>query len=281
MHFKTRCDCQILRFCGVRAVHAYYEDRKAPFDLFISERTEFFSHLHHHVELLFALEGKVDITANGVQTLLNKGDLAIVFPHIVHSYGNAGRCKALLAIFSPDMVYGYSRTLAKMLPASPIIRADALHPDIPHLLNSLAATPRPGPGLLQGYLQVIVGRALESLALAPRREGEAQSLQTRLLDYIGEHYREPLDLDGVAAALDVSKYHLSRCFAQKIGCGFNQYLNTMRAQYAQSLLRETGLTITEACYEAGFESLSTFYRAFRATFGGPPGSLPQQRPTTA
>ena len=262
-------------------MHAYYEDRKAPFDLFCAEQMEFFAHLHRHVELLFVREGQVRITVNGVQTLLEKGDLAVVFPHTVHSYGECGKNQALLVIFSPDMVYGYSRILAKMLPTSAVIRADALHPDIPHLLNSLEGAPWPAPGLLQGYLQVVMGRALEGLALEPRREGEAQTLQTRLLDYIGEHYREPLDLDGIAAALGVSKYHLSRCFAQKIGCGFNQYLNTMRAQYAQSLLRDTPLTITEACYEAGFESLSTFYRAFRATFGGPPGSFPQQGATTA
>ena len=73
---------------------------------------------------------------------------------------------------------------------------------------------------------------------------------------------EPLTLDNLAHHLGVSKYQISRFFSQKIGCNFSTYLNALRVQHAEKLLTATDFPVTEICYLAGFESLSTFYRVF-------------------
>lgn len=39
----------------------------------------------------------------------------------------------------------------------------------------------------------------------------------RARDHLDRHYREPLDLDGVAAVARVSKFHFVRCFESAYG----------------------------------------------------------------
>ena len=114
--------------------------------------------------------------------------------------------------------------------------------------------------LLQGYLSVILGQILNHTELVEREK--TVSFLPELLTYLSKHFMEPLTLDNLAHHLGVSKYQISRFFSQKIGCNFSTYLNALRVQHAEKLLTATDFPVTEICYLAGFESLSTFYRVF-------------------
>ena len=78
---------------------------------------------------------------------------------------------------------------------------------------------------------------------------------------------ENLSLDDVSHEFGISKYHISRCFSQKIGCSFTNYLNALRIQNANKMLLTTELPVTDISYQSGFESLSTFYRVFQQFHG--------------
>ena len=80
-----------------------------------------------------------------------------------------------------------------------------------------------------------------------------------------------MTLESAARAAGIGKYRASRLFSGRVGCRFNAYLNALRIRYACELLRTTGRPVTEIAHLCGFESQSTFYRAFGAERGISPG----------
>ncbi len=92
----------------------------------------------------------------------------------------------------------------------------------------------------------------------------------RARDLIDRHYAEPLDLQSLAAAAGISKYHFLRSFAAEYGQTPAQYLCHRRIERAQDLLRATNLTVTEICYLVGFSSLGSFSSKFRDLVGVSP-----------
>jgi AraC-like DNA-binding protein len=89
-------------------------------------------------------------------------------------------------------------------------------------------------------------------------------------DHIDRGYREPLDLDGVAAVAGVSKYHFIRCFEAAYGETPMRYLTRRRIERAQDLLRSANLTVTEVCMAVGFASLGSFSAKFTRIVGESP-----------
>jgi len=89
----------------------------------------------------------------------------------------------------------------------------------------------------------------------------------RARDVADRNYAEPLDLDELAAAAGVSKYHFLRCFAAEYGETPMQYVARRRIERATDLLRATNLTVTEVCGLVGYSSLGTFSRRFTELVG--------------
>ena len=89
-------------------------------------------------------------------------------------------------------------------------------------------------------------------------------------DLADSDYAEPLDLDELAAAAGVSKFHFLRCFAATYGKTPAVYLAERRVERAQDLLRATNLTVTEVCMLVGYTSLGSFSSKFRSLVGVSP-----------
>ena len=92
----------------------------------------------------------------------------------------------------------------------------------------------------------------------------------RARDLADRHYAQALDLDALAAAAHVSRYHFARSFAATYGETPMRYLTRRRIERAQDLLRSANLTVTEICMLVGFASLGSFSSRFRELVGEAP-----------
>jgi AraC-like DNA-binding protein len=92
----------------------------------------------------------------------------------------------------------------------------------------------------------------------------------RARDLADRHFADPLDLDRLADAAHVSKFHFTRSFAEAYGETPMRYLTQRRIERAQDLLRSANLTVTEVCMLVGFSSLGSFSSTFRRLVGETP-----------
>ncbi|MCT4643342.1 MAG: AraC family transcriptional regulator [Carboxylicivirga sp.] len=87
-----------------------------------------------------------------------------------------------------------------------------------------------------------------------------------LRNYMDNNLNEDLNLDLFSRIRFVSKYHLLRLFKRYYGQTPNQYLINKRIEKAKEYIRK-GLSVSEACYEVGFESLGSFSSLFKRKTG--------------
>ncbi|MCR5772010.1 MAG: AraC family transcriptional regulator [Butyrivibrio sp.] len=93
---------------------------------------------------------------------------------------------------------------------------------------------------------------------------------SNICSYISEHFTQDLSLEKAAAFAGFSKYHFERIFNEYTGMTFYQYLQQMRINYAQMLLSNPELSVTDIAYQSGFASGTAFTRAFKKSTGYPP-----------
>jgi AraC-like DNA-binding protein len=93
---------------------------------------------------------------------------------------------------------------------------------------------------------------------------------TRARAYIAEHQCEVLSLAQVAQAANMSTFYFCKSFRRATGLTFTDYVARVRVEQVKQLLLNPHKRVSEAAYEAGFQSLSQFNRAFRRVAGEPP-----------
>ena len=76
----------------------------------------------------------------------------------------------------------------------------------------------------------------------------------------------------LAEAAGFSAFHFSRMFAGMVGESPGEFLRRLRLERAASALRSRE-RVTEVAFDAGYESLEAFSRAFRAAFGCAPSDF--------
>ena len=69
-----------------------------------------------------------------------------------------------------------------------------------------------------------------------------------------------------------SRFHLVRAFRLAYRETPHRYQVRRRIEKAKSLLAEPGLSVTDVCFEVGFESLGSFCSLFKAMVGWTPSA---------
>ncbi|EGG34923.1 response regulator transcription factor [Paenibacillus sp. HGF5] len=98
----------------------------------------------------------------------------------------------------------------------------------------------------------------------------------RLLEYIKDHYADPITLTGVARQFHFNASYLSSYFASYNGEGFSEYLNKIRLEKAMELLLTTELTISEISASVGYSDQSYFTKVFKKQTGISPSQFRRQ-----
>ena len=109
------------------------------------------------------------------------------------------------------------------------------------------------------------------------REEKAESpMIARARAYIADHQSDELSLKEVARAVNTSAFYFCKMFKQAIGLTFTDYLARVRVEKVKNLLLNPHKRVSEAAFEAGFQSLSQFNRVFKKIEGMSPSDFRDQ-----
>ncbi len=90
--------------------------------------------------------------------------------------------------------------------------------------------------------------------------------------YIHANYNETPDVNKVASSVHLSTPAFCRYFKKQTKITFTDFVNQYRITQAKTLLLKDK-TVSEACYEVGFESLSYFNKLFKKLAGENPSAF--------
>ena len=99
----------------------------------------------------------------------------------------------------------------------------------------------------------------------------------RVSKYIQDHYQGTITLSEIADVASMTEQSFSRWFRQTSGLTFVDYLMQLRTTVASNLLINTNKAMTEVAEESGFNSSSSFNRAFLKIKGCSPREFRKKR----
>lgn len=197
------------------------------------------SHWHERIELLYVLEGSLDVLCGDLSATVRGGDVVVINPNQLHAASSGEDGVKYYALRIDDRVLLNlcdDETAARFI--RPIVRRKAQFctfirdEQIVQILQDLIAEydAKEEAGEL-----MIRGDILRLFAVLSRRyrrsENDLSVVRGRfedVLTYVGEHFTEDLTTETVARRFSFNKSHFCRCFRSQTGMPFLHYLNQLR-----------------------------------------------------
>lgn len=96
---------------------------------------------------------------------------------------------------------------------------------------------------------------------------------TKAHNYMMENFKHELDINECALHIGMTASSFCRFFKKQTNVTFSVYLNYLRINFAQKLLRNTDMAIKEIGYECGYSSIVYFNQKFKKLTGVSPGDF--------
>ncbi|MEY3060042.1 MAG: hypothetical protein RL000_1394 [Bacteroidota bacterium] len=263
----------------VQALEKITPDENSSFHLMVNPRLHdfFFWHFHPEIELVF-LDG-ADGTRHVGDHLspFYKSDLVLIGPYIPHLNFDYG----IKTDYEKTVLHLQEDFLTDMLERTPELQEiTKLFQDAAHgIVYGDQVKEEVGPRLkklnrLSGFTQFLEVLHIFHLLATTSDKQLLHELpyQNRVHKKEQERLRKIITIEEAAATANLGKEAFCRYFRKMTRLSFIEFLNLYRVNQSKRILR-LGKSITEACYNSGFESLSYFNRVFKKLAGETPSAF--------
>lgn len=102
------------------------------------------------------------------------------------------------------------------------------------------------------------------------RNSDSLSLRNKVAEYIKDNYTRSLTVKEIARHLYIHPSYLGQQINTWFGCGYNEYLHTMRMREAGKRIAETDVKIYKIAADLGYRSYNSFLEQFISFFSMKP-----------
>jgi AraC-like DNA-binding protein/mannose-6-phosphate isomerase-like protein (cupin superfamily) len=254
------------------------------------------NHCHTHLELIYIIEGKIEIFIDGKSKMCQKGDLVFIpmlKPHAISDFNHLSSKHIILQV-SPELLKDNTdftdqsilslgekieskisvkinnenilKILLKMQHISEdiIVQDSFMGQDYTYDKNKVENVWK-----LKGLVFELFSYLLEDeiIHFSTNNDkfedlNELSCIQPVLQHMINQP-EENISMEKGAEIANMSYYNFSRTFKRLLGYSFVNYKNLLRIRYAEELLHGTSKSITEIASLLNFGNISYFNRIFK------------------
>jgi AraC-like DNA-binding protein len=201
------------------------------------------------------------------------GDLLVLFPGMVHSYGPRHPGQAwseAFLVFHGDCFAALERD--GLLDRGRPVWSPGLVPPLVQAFDALIAGHRDGAGGDQRLTVARIHLLLAEMALADRQAGAADPLAAAKAG-LAARLDEPLDLERLAADAGLGYEAFRKRFAASEGVPPARWRQQRRIERAKALLAESDATLADIAARLGYCDQFFFSRQFKRVAGVTPGAF--------
>lgn len=247
-------------------------------------------HLHDGFEILFLMRGRTNYEFEGGRTVeLPGGHFLVVPPAVRHRGQQDIRAPGLicgLALrpleiadsgrtpFAPDDIARLQRAYQRAAGSAHAMDA-SLEWLVLRLLAQLGEFPSsPDPAAASAALRALICVVLTETS---RRVAAPPTVPDpnvgAAMAFLAEHSQEANGTDQLARLLGLGRTRVFEVFRSQTGLTPHDYLQRLRVEHAEDLLRRTGRSVTDIALEAGFGSGAHLANVFRRYVGQTPSAF--------
>lgn len=94
-----------------------------------------------------------------------------------------------------------------------------------------------------------------------------------ILQYIESHFNEDLTIGMLSRIANMSKYYFCHSFKELTGKTFTEYLNIIRINKSELMLKSTNMNVTEVATACGYNALNYYSRLYKKYKSIPPSKV--------
>jgi AraC-like DNA-binding protein len=113
-------------------------------------------------------------------------------------------------------------------------------------------------------------KSLSSIGFQPSVDDQLSDRMEVIYNYSVAHFKKGISLEEIASVAHLSHKSFCRYFKSRTRKTYSRFLQELRVGNACKLLIENKLSLTQVCYESGFNNYANFYRYFKFITGKTP-----------
>lgn len=250
-------------------------------------------HEHDYMQIWFVTKGTVEHWVEGKSHTVTKGDCFLLPPHVTHKTimreGTSIICCEFLlqALTGVRDMEQLKETLLDFSFTNLLLSKENIHPKFTLSPENQQQAEQLMHRLLKEYKhpdayseQFIYAYILEILLIFTREYsklsdysktsaiyGKYKVAIEQALEYIEKNYTRPISLEDICKVSTISRTYFCSLFKMMMGQTFVSYLSEVRIRHAAELLSQTDRSVTEICFDLGFNDLTHFSRTFKKIMG--------------
>lgn len=247
-------------------------------------------HWHRAVEIIYMQEGSLDVTVESESFTIRKGDCIVINGNVLHSTKCTSPNTAILLQIPLDFMEKYIPDLGQLIFLFDFRIKDQRQQTKQAMLKTILEQlqiindVRPDGYLLRFnslifelLFQLYHNFAVKILQNNTSQEKKDMDRLEPVLNYISEHYREPISLNEIAEVACLQAGYFCRFFKKKMGITFLEYQNEYRLSFIYRDLITTRDPVHVILERHGFTNYKLFRRMFLEHFGNTPTQIRKQR----
>lgn len=250
--------------------YEYYRDTNKSFFFTDAENNSSELHFHRNMEFIYVCEGELNGTINGEEHVFLQDEIACIPQFISHSFHTAIHCKTIVLIIPYTFLAGIQKHFQEKHIPYHLTNATFNRQVLQFIrLFQLQFKENGSPNefTIKGFINTLFGLLLSKYTLIQKKSDNMSTVISTLLEYIENNYKDNITLDSLARMVGYNKDYLSKQFNKCVQISIPHYINKVRVENALlTLTSGDEQNILAVALDCGFNSLTTFYRAFRELY---------------
>lgn len=236
-------------------------------------------HWHESYEICQIIEGSVRFLVDGVNYELSKGDLVCISAAVPHSScaGEDGATIRLFKALSSNFlqISPHARPLKTHITYEEQAAIEGFLPVLDTVFDVLTKTKDVSADesdpLMQSFSASLYFLLEKYFAADETGKSKNKERMTffRTIDYVNEHFTEPINVNILSQKLFYPRGKLSAIFTKYSGEKLGDYINRLRIGRANELLTK-GESVTNTAFLCGFQNIRTFNNIYKEAMGMTP-----------
>lgn len=242
-------------------------------------------YFHSDMELLYVIDGEIQVRIEEADYILEKEDIILLNMGLKSSVKALDGAIVCRIIYDDRLVSELVKDMNYRFICNSVADGGHSYIEMQRLFRELVCLLATDVRKSESYKYSLSYQLLDLLAEhfmddeygKPAAGDPGTAKLQEIIRYVNQNFFEKVSLSGLAEEMYISTSTLSRLFKKQTGIHFAEYVNQVRLKHAVSELLYTENTITRIAMNSGFSNVSAFNRVFREHYGLAPTEYRNQK----
>lgn len=247
-------------------------------------------HLHTDVELLYIVDGSINVKLKDSVFELKKDDVIVINSSIQHSITTKEKSIVCSIMYDYQVLVHILKKPNSFFLCNSVgdntQRYDKIVSICRDIIYQQVSSIKKTDSLKYSMLYLLLDELVENFVLDDTNSEisenyDADEKLQLIIHYVHTNYQDGISLSDLAKQMYTSTSTLSRLFKKQTGTYFAEYVNQVRTRYAVDELLYTEKNMTKIAMDCGFSNASAFTKVFREIYNMAPTEYRQKMKGTA